>query len=90
MVLAIFGDLYNWYRSRRMFRRLPSIRNGITEAGLILLYRLQHITIEEQSFTSIYQKRFTDLRSVADWLIYKHCSGEVYYYIFIANITVDV
>ena len=36
--------------------------------------------IEEESFTSIYRKHFADLRSVADWLVYKHCSGEAYYY----------
>ena len=90
MVLAIFGHPYNWDSSRWMFRQLRSIRNVIKRAGLVRLYPSHYVRIEEQSFTSIYQKGFADLRSATDWLVYKHCSGEVYYYIFIANITVDV
>ena len=73
-----------------MFRQLRSIRNVIKKAGVVRLYPPHYVMIREQSFTPIYQKFFADLRSAADWLVYKHCSGEVYYYIFIANITVDV
>ena len=72
MVLAILSRFHDWRRSRRM---IGYIRNVITKAGLILLHYPEFLIIEE---TFIYRKYFTDLRSAADWLVYQHCSGEVY------------
>lgn len=90
--MGIFGDVHSLIRNQDDFLRLRSVSNGITKAGLIFLNLPSSVAIGEpgQSSISISVRHFPDLRSGADWLVYKRCSGEVYYYILIANITVNV
>ena len=85
MALAIFGDFGSWLRSRYIFRRFYSIRHGIIKVGSIFVQFRRYLWYLENQF-SLHIRR----NASANWIVYKYCSGEVYYYIFIANITVNV
>ena len=83
--MAIFGDFGSWLRSRYIFRRFYSIRHGIIKVGSIFVQFRRYLWYLENQF-SLHIRR----NASANWIVYKYCSGEVYYYIFIANITVNV
>ena len=83
MALAIFGDFGSWLRNRYIFRHLPSITHGIIKVGSIFVGFRRYLWYLENQFS-------VRRRASAKWIVYKYCSGEVYCYIFIANITVNV
>ena len=81
--MAIFGDSRSWLNNRYLLRQLPSTTHGIIKVESIFLHFRRYLWYLENQFS-------VPRPASANWIVYKYCSGEVYYYIFIANITVNV
>ena len=81
--MAIFGDSRSWSNNRYLLRQHPSTTHGIIKVESIFLHFRRYLWYLENQFS-------VPRLASANWIVYKYCSGEVYYYIFIANITVNV